>query len=287
MVYIFSAGVFSNIIRLKIRVFLEKIILRGKYDYQKKLENIEMRILFNEIKDIIHAFYGIFIDDVKIKNPRIFLPEDFGHRESITPVGNFLSWDPDTYTPQLNGDQIKVRGPLIIYLLEKRTSILKNELIHALKSNNISPYYVRETLERVCEEMEKLQAELVVPAITLEQRLIAVFVFGPKISGDPYTDEDVKLFNIMGIPAGVIFWGSDNYKDIKETAKGMKATHETIRELLKLATNIIDPQERDEYILKYVDPLLDEIKKEKKRLVANGILDAEDFFLAPCYNWTN
>jgi len=63
-------------------------------------------------------------------------------------------------------------------------------------------------------EIKELNAALVVPCL-LEDRLIAIFVLGRKLSEDPYTDEDIKLLKVLANQAAVALDHTRSYEKIK------------------------------------------------------------------------
>jgi len=53
-------------------------------------------------------------------------------------------------------------------------------------------------LERSKEELDKLNAAVVSPVITSDNRIAAILVLGGKLSGDPYSNEDLNLLQLLG-----------------------------------------------------------------------------------------
>ncbi len=57
---------------------------------------------------------------------------------------------------------------------------------------------VRVELEHSKEELDKLNAAVVSPVITSDGRIAAILVLGGKLSGDPYSNDDLNLLQLLG-----------------------------------------------------------------------------------------
>ncbi len=179
------AQVYQNV-RLFFQTSADKLILRGKYDYYKSLAEASSRVCEQlSLEHILHVLYDTFHEVVEISNPKVFLPDNFSEpRKTST---HYIVYDRKTLKPKLSDQKIKIDAPLIKELISKREAI---------------------------QNVKELNAALVVPCI-LEDRLIAFFALGKKLSEDPYTIEDLRLLEALGSQTAVELDHSKSYEKIK------------------------------------------------------------------------
>ncbi|OGC22994.1 hypothetical protein A2291_00900 [candidate division WOR-1 bacterium RIFOXYB2_FULL_42_35] len=240
-------------IRLFVQTTSDKLILHGKYDYYKEISEASIRVGRKlSLEEILKVLYATFFDVVEIHNPRIFLPEFFSdpQRESR----RYVPYDKKIFAPVLTGEEIGFKDPLVGSLIEKREPII-NE-----KSKD---------------------RQLVVPCM-LEDRLIALFVLGSKLSQDPYTDEDVQLLEVLASQAAISLDHTRSYEkirvDLEATERQLErssrlasigtltagVTHEIRNPLtvIRTETERLTKQPRDaDYLKQYSDLMLKHIER--------------------------
>jgi signal transduction histidine kinase len=195
-----------------IRIFLQttsdKLFLRGRYDYYRALADASSKVGEKlALPDILKVLYKTFSDVVEISNPRIFLPEYFTESEKTSSC--YLVYDKNGL-PQKEGARIQMVSPLVEKLLAKR-----------------EPLY----------EVGELKADLVVPCL-LEDRLIAIFALGPKLSEDPYTDEDLRLLKVLANQVAVALDHTHSYEKIKSELEMVGRQLERSQRLASMGTLI-------------------------------------------------
>lgn len=178
-------GILVGQVHQKIRLFVQttadKLFLRGKYDYYKELSAASMRVGEKlSLDSILKILYSTFSEVVEVSNPRIFLPEQF--TDPIKNSKRYLVYDKKTAHPLESGEEIKMDEPLVKRLISSRTPILRNR-------------------------------EWVVPCL-LEDRLIAIFVLGKKLSEDPYTDDDIRLLEVLASQVAIALDHTRSYEKI-------------------------------------------------------------------------
>jgi signal transduction histidine kinase len=172
--------------RLFIQTTSDKVFLRGKYDYYKELSRVSLQVGEKlSLPSILRILYKTFYEVVEISNPRIFLPVHFAEPEKGS--RSYVAYDKESYLVQKNGEGIRFDDPLVKELLSTRAPI----------RNSRDP-----------------QRELIVPCL-LEGRLIAIFVLGRKLSEDPYTNEDVRLLEVLASQAAMALDHTRSYEKIK------------------------------------------------------------------------
>lgn len=193
-------------IRLFIQTTSDKVFLRGKYNYYKELSEVTMRVGEKlSFVSILQTLYKTFDDVIEISNSRIFLPEHFSDPEKISKRYVVFGKEP---LPQVKEEEILVDDSLVKKLISGRVPI------HNLHDRN-----------RV----------LIVPCL-LEDRLIAIFVLGKKLSEDHYTDEDVRLLEVLASQAAMALDHSRTYEKIKSDLEAVETQLSRSQRLAALGT---------------------------------------------------
>jgi len=182
-------GIFVGRSYMSLRLFFQttadKVFLRGKYDYYKELAEASRKVGEKlSLAAILGILYKTFNDVVEISNPRIFLPENFNQLDGAPQ--RYLVYDKNSFLPVFGGEEIKIESQLVEKLISTREPML-NPQDH--------------------------NKELLVPCL-LEDRLIAIFVLGSKLSEDPYTNEDIKLLEVLASQAAVALDHTRSYEKI-------------------------------------------------------------------------
>jgi len=173
-------------IRLFIQTSSDKLFLKGRYNYYKSLSDASSHVGQKlSLTGILKVLYETFSNVVEISNPRVYLPEYFSEAEKSS--SRYLYYSKEQYLPQTEEPTIVNDSPTLAELIAKREPLL---------------------------EVKELNAALVVPCL-LEDRLIAIFVLGKKLSEDSYTDEDIRLLKVLANQAAVALDHTRSYEKIK------------------------------------------------------------------------
>ena len=256
LVWTIVFGIFIGHYFLTIRLFVQtssdKLFLRGKYDYYKELSEISTKVGERmSLKAILEILYRAFRDVIEISNPRIYLPENFTEPEK---GGTKYVVYNKTCDINESCESLALNDPIVDQLITSRN--------HIMEPNN--PKH-----------------ELLVPCL-LENRLIPIFVLGRKLSEDPYTDDDIRLLEVLANQAAMALDHTRSYERIKldlETAEKELArsqrlaslgtltagvTHEIRNPLtvIRSETERLANKERDlEYLKQFRDLLLKHIDR--------------------------
>jgi len=171
-------------IRLFIQTTSDKLFLHGKYDYYRELSAASLKVGEKlSLAAILKILYRTFSEVVEISIPRIYLPEHFADPAKTSK--QYLIYDGEGDKQATDG--IRLDSALVERLLVGRTP-------------QLDPHNPKQ--------------ELVVPCL-LEDRLIAIFVLGRKLSEDHYTDEDIHLLEILGSQAAMALDHTRSYEMIR------------------------------------------------------------------------
>jgi len=173
-------------IRLFIQTSSDKLFLKGRYNYYKSLSDASSHVGQKlSLTGILKVLYDTFSNVVEISNPRVYLPEYFSEAEKTS--SRYLYYSKEQYLPQTEEPTIANDSQTLTELIAKREPLL---------------------------DIKELNAALVVPCL-LEDRLIAIFVLGKKLSEDSYTDEDIRLLKVLANQAAVALDHTRSYEKIK------------------------------------------------------------------------
>ncbi|MFA6908704.1 MAG: ATP-binding protein [Patescibacteria group bacterium] len=111
------------------------------------------------------------------------------------------------------GTEIKRDNALIQYLIESRRIVILESLER--KIEDTTEESVRIPLEASKHELDLLGASIAAP-VFVEQNVNAVIVLGHKLSGDPYSDEDINLLELLGPQLASAVVKSQLYDEIKQ-----------------------------------------------------------------------
>ncbi|MDD5593231.1 MAG: ATP-binding protein [Candidatus Margulisbacteria bacterium] len=196
-----------HVLRLFFQTTSDKLFLRGKYDYYKALSDASSRVGEKlSLPDILKVLYETFHNVVEISSPRVYLPENFAEPHKTSEF--YVVYEKDTYLPQKDGQKVKIDSPLVKELIAKR--------------------------EPLCEVKETSSA-IVVPCL-LEDRLIAFFALGPKLSEDPYTDQDLRLLKVLANQVAITLDHTRSYEKIKVDLEVAERQLERSQRLASLGT---------------------------------------------------
>ncbi len=178
IVWTVAFGILVGQTHQRIRTFIQttsdKLFLKEKYNYYNELSDISIKVGEKlSLPAILKLLYQTFSDVVEVTNPRIFLPQYFTEVDKRST--RYVVFDRRTCLPDPDGEEIPFDDLLVKKLCETRAPI------HF-------PYNPSQ--------------ELIVPCL-LEDRMIAIFILGHKMSEDSYTEEDVRLIKALASQAGV------------------------------------------------------------------------------------
>lgn len=196
-------------LRLFFQTTSDKVFLHGRYDYYRALSDASSHVGEKlSLPDILKVLYETFHDVVEISNPRVFLPEYFAESEKTST--RYLVYDKEIFLPQKESQAIEFDDPLVKSLIAGR-----------------EPAF----------EVKELNAALVVPCL-LEERLIAFFALGAKLSEDPYTNEDLRLLKILANQVAITLDHSRSFEKIRADLEVAERQLERSQRLASLGTLI-------------------------------------------------
>ncbi len=161
------------------------------YSYQQvltELANKLTRIL--DLKKLSHLIVNTLIETMKLERTVILLREGTGNYTILRNIGfkeeNGISLVQDNFLTEY----LQQTGRPLVYeelSLIKKDSVLREE---------------KENLAQLQENMKRIEATLCLPLFR-EDNIIGMIVLGRKISGDPYSKEDLDLLTALASQASI------------------------------------------------------------------------------------
>jgi len=202
--YGFFVGLTHHPIRLLVQTTADKLFIKGKYNYTKSMAEATTRVAEKlSMPSVLGILFRTFKEVMEIQTPRILLPNNFLAGDK--PSTDYVEYDRATFTPLGGGPKIPLDDPLIAKLTEKRQPIVDH---HG-------------------------DWEVVVPCM-LENRVVGLFLLGKKLSEDPYTDEDLRLLEVLASQAAITFDHTRSYEKIRlDFDENQKKLYDTERLLAR------------------------------------------------------
>ncbi|MFA6587849.1 MAG: ATP-binding protein [Patescibacteria group bacterium] len=162
----------------------DNLFFKAKVNYQLILQNlveiinkeIDLDKLLDEVETKLHQ-------DLKIQSAKIILPGQGGEI--------FVN-----QLPTGNKETVLTRNSALAQYIKKQKDTVVLEALER-KIEDTTDDKQRTSLEKSKEELDKLNASVLFPVLT-EDRIAAILVLGGKLSGDPFSDEDLNLLQLLG-----------------------------------------------------------------------------------------
>ena len=230
----------------------DNIFYKAKVDYQDVLQEVS-EIINREIKldSLITSVSQTIETRLKLAHATIAIPDGQGNFKEF---GNH---------PDLPAAVIKRDSGVVRYLKsESKIAILESL---ERKIQDTSDQTALAELERSRSELESLHAGLAAPIIT-QGKLNALLILGPKLSGDSYSGEEVRLFNTLTPQIGSAIEKSRLYEEVKGFSSQLE-------EKVRIATRELTERNRSLIALQHVTGLITRSLDFQKVLqgIANSI----------------
>lgn len=186
----------------------DRLLFQRKYEWQKTLKEASRGMAKVTSVERLLKLMAHFI----------------GMRIRVTHVG-ILHRSSDDYTLKVSrgrdkrpeGLTVSRDNPLAEWLEEKKELLTAGEVQHWLRGEKLFPHrtVLRRSLEEIQREMEKLGAEVCIPAYSKSQ-MSGFLVLGEKLSGGSYTQEDLDLLSTLANEGAIALENAQLYEQLFE-----------------------------------------------------------------------
>ncbi|MDH5662634.1 MAG: diguanylate cyclase, partial [Elusimicrobiota bacterium] len=173
--------------RRKMGGFVDALVYRGKYDYQKVLkESTKALISMLDLRQLLDYMVNTISGTVGVEKISLFLREGFRSRYQIRASCGLDEELVDSYV-------LKPNEGIIPWLKQSKTVFIKEEMERALPGK---------VFESVYGDLEKVGAEFVLP-LFYKDNLVGVLNLSNKQSGGIYNQTDIDILESLGAEAAV------------------------------------------------------------------------------------
>ncbi len=106
-------------------------------------------------------------------------------------------------------------NPLVAWLEEKKEVLTADEVGHWFRNENLFPHrtVIKRMLGEIKAEMEHLGALICIPAFSKAQ-MLGILVLGEKLSGDPYSREDLDILSTLANEGAIALENANLYEQL-------------------------------------------------------------------------
>jgi len=225
LILVILAALLFHPLKEGIQSIVDRYLFREAYDYYNTLidANKAMVSILNRDK-LLHFLVDTIVNKIYIEKAVIYLKEVDGSF-SIAAESNLGPFVADNKQERLQSDSM-----LLEHMEKKAEVMLLSDFKYITDSDG---------REMLAGEMKKLGAEAAIP-ILIEGRLEAILFLGIKISGEPYSREDVRLLSALALQVAVALKNAQLYNEIL----GIKQYLENILENMGNGLIAVDAQGR-------------------------------------------
>jgi len=193
-------------LKSKIRVVIDGIFYKGKYDYQKTIKRVSQLIVsVLDVEEIGKLLIDTVADTMKVRHCSLFLREPSGSKfthfssrgKSIDPE-NAISMNTDT--------------PMITFIKNQRQPVMRKNLKHTISVPE---------MPHILNDMQRLGAEIILPMI-FEENLNGFIVLGEKLSGDLFTPEDMDLLETLAGQSSLAIENARSYQLLNDLNENLE-----------------------------------------------------------------
>ena len=195
-----------------LRRFVDRYFYRGAYDYHTTLlKTGKAMVSILDLRELLQFVVSSFVKDMYLEGGCFVLR----NKDCLTIiVATELKSKGHT---EMLGLTIAADSPLVIYLENRGDALLLTDLA-AVES---------EPANQLSMDMTRLKAEAVIP-IMVEGHLMGMFLLGTKLSGEPYSREDVKLLTTLAFQVTVCLRNSQLYQEVLVMKRYLEGVLENI-----------------------------------------------------------
>lgn len=173
--------------RQKLAGFVDALVYRGKYDYQKVLkESTKALVTMLDLRQLLEYIVNTISETVGVEKISLFLKEENKRRYEIKTSCGLDEELVDNYV-------LKPNEGIIPWLKQSKAVFIKEEMGRALPGK---------AFENIYGGLEKIGAEFILP-LFYKDNLVGVLNLSNKQSGGIYNQTDIDILEFLGAEAAV------------------------------------------------------------------------------------
>ena len=195
------------------------------YSYQKVLTKLGKKLTgILDLEKLNTLIANTLIDTMKLTKVGILLKEVETETHRIHKIIGFK---------EENGLALIKDNFLTLFLEKSKKPLIYEELSLAIRETPRKRE--GEELIKLQENMEKIGAEAYLPLL-FEDKIIGIIVLGKKISGEPYSTQDIELLINLSNQSAIAFQNARFYREVEDLSKNLeKRVKEQVKQIEKLS----------------------------------------------------
>lgn len=180
-----------------------KYLFQSVYDYQKTLRDFSRSLTsYLEMPTLVDIIINTLIQTMKLHKVAVLVKDFSDNHYKIQKTIGFN---------EENGISMVKDNFLTSYLEQNPQIIVLDEIVRLIEESYSTTD--KERLQELYNHMEHIEAALVIPIIN-NKKMISLIVLGHKISGDPYSVQDIELLNAISLQASIALENARLYREV-------------------------------------------------------------------------
>jgi len=195
-------------LRASMQKVTDKVFFHRTIEYQKIIKEVTRLIVsVTDLKTLFRLVDRTIVRAMCVKNAAVLVLEE---KENLFLVEKTNGLPDEALNLTFAPD-----SPLATYLTIKKDAVVLDEL-EALLASTTTSVKEKETLKKVRHDLVRLDAAVAFPSFA-KDKIVGILSMGEKLSGEPYSPEDLELIYTMASEAGIAIENSKLYRDITQT----------------------------------------------------------------------
>ena len=181
------------------------------YSYQKVIADLGKKLTeILELDKLCSLIINTLVNTMKLDKTGVLLRDSKTGRYQIQRIIGFK---------EENGISLVKDNFLTTYLENTRKPLVYGEL--SLFIRDVEDKTERQQLEELKLNMEKIEANLCLPLFR-EDRITGMIILGSKISGEPYSEQDIDLLTILSSQASIALENAKLYAQVQDLSQNLQ-----------------------------------------------------------------
>jgi len=223
LILIISILLFQPVFRF-FEKFASRYFYYTFYSYQMVLTDLGRKLTqVLELEKLSSLIVTTLMDTMKLDRTVVLLKEPGGKEYKIQKNIGFR---------EENGISLVKDNFLTLWLERTQKPLVYEEI--SLIIRDTAKREEREKLEKLQSNMKKIEAALCLP-LFIKEKIIGMIVLGNKVSGDPYSEQDINLLTNLANQASIALQNARLYSEVKGFSKKLEREVERATKDLKEA----------------------------------------------------
>ena len=213
----------------------DRIFFKGRVDYREVLKRLTDTVnLEANLYKLINSVTKTIVQEVKVNEAALLLAGKLGGFRSVyksTRSGKIVSYKVT----------INQKSELVRHLRKTKDIVILEELERMIA--DINEPVLKRRLQAIQKDLARIEAAMCVPVI-MKNKLTAILILGSKLSGDVYSQEDIRLFLVLSpqIASAIekaklyeesLQFGEKLKAEVKKATAELRVANERLKELDK------------------------------------------------------